>query len=109
MEDVGSDDIAEGRPVLGTSIREASTATDKEDANLVYDHTRFRRDKVKRRYFCFYHECRIIVERGAAIEEFDGHAPRIQAVLDAQGWTAMAEDHRPAVEVIVWEFYANIH
>jgi hypothetical protein len=30
-------------------------------------------------------------------------------VLDAQGWTAMAEDHHPVVEVILWEFYANIH
>jgi hypothetical protein len=30
-------------------------------------------------------------------------------VLDAQGWIGMVEDHRPVVEVIVWEFYANLH
>jgi hypothetical protein len=36
-------------------------------------------------------------------------APRVRAVLDAQGWTGMVEDHRPAVEVIVWEFYVNLH
>jgi hypothetical protein len=57
----------------------------------------------------YYHERRIIVEREATIEEFDVRAPRIRAVLDAQGWNAMVEDHRPPVEVIVWEFYANIH
>jgi hypothetical protein len=46
---------------------------------------------------------------GTAIKEFDEHAPRVQAMLDAQGWTDMVEDHRPAVEAIVWEFYANLH
>jgi hypothetical protein len=30
-------------------------------------------------------------------------------MLDAQGWTNMVEDHRPAVEAIVWEFYVNLH
>jgi hypothetical protein len=30
-------------------------------------------------------------------------------VLDVQGWTSMAEDHCPAVEAVVWEFYANLH
>jgi hypothetical protein len=43
------------------------------------------------------------------MEEFDERAPRIRVVLDAQGWTDMAEDHCPTMEVIVWEFYANIH
>jgi hypothetical protein len=56
MEDVGSDDTAKDRPILGASIREASTAMDEEDANLVYDHTRFQRDKVKHRYFRCYHK-----------------------------------------------------
>jgi hypothetical protein len=102
MEDVGSDDSVGDRSVPGTPIREASTATDEEDADLVYDHTRFRRDKVRCRYFHYYHERKIIVERGVAIEEFDGCASRIQAVLVTQGWTAMVEDHLPAVEVIVW-------
>jgi hypothetical protein len=83
MEDVGSDDTTGDRPVPGVPIREASAVTDEEDADLVYDHTRFQRDKVRRRYFPYYHKRRIIVERGTAIEEFDGCASRIRAVLDA--------------------------
>jgi hypothetical protein len=26
-----------------------------------------------------------------------------------KGWIDVVEDHRPAVEAIVWEFYANLH
>jgi hypothetical protein len=37
MEDVRSDDTAGHRPIPGAPIREASTATDEEDADLVYD------------------------------------------------------------------------
>jgi hypothetical protein len=107
--DTESDDTAEGGPVPGEPIREGNTATDRDDDDLVYDHTRFRWDKVKRRYTHYYHGRRIIIERGATIEEFDEHVSRVRAVLDAQGWTSMAEDHRPAVEAIVWEFYANLH
>jgi hypothetical protein len=47
--------------------------------------------------------------RGAIIEEFDERAPRVRAVLDAQGWTNMVEDHHLVVEAIVWEFYVNLH
>jgi hypothetical protein len=75
----------------------------------VYDHTRFRRDKVRRRYFRYYHGHMIIVERGAIIKEFNECAPRVWVVLDAQMWIDMVEDHHPAVEAIVWEFYANLH
>ena len=83
MEDVESDDIAKHRLGLGEPIREASTTTNEEDAELVYDHTRFWRDRVKRCYFRYYHEYRIIVERGGIIEEFDERALRVRAVLDA--------------------------
>jgi hypothetical protein len=109
--DVGteSDDTARGGPVPGEPIREGSTAMDRDDDDLVYDHTRFRRDKVRRRYTRYYHGRRIIIERGATIKEFDERASRVWAVLDAQGWTSMAEDHRPTVKTIVWEFYANLH
>jgi hypothetical protein len=69
MEDVKSDDAARHRPVPGEPIREASTTTDEKDAELVYDHTRFWRDKVRCRYFRYYHGCKIIIERGATIEE----------------------------------------
>jgi hypothetical protein len=107
--DTESDDTAEGRPVSIEPVREGSTTTDRDDDDLVYDHTCFRWDKVRRQYTRYYHGCRIIIERGAAIKEFDERAPRVRVVLDAQGWTSMAEDHRPAVEAVVWEFYANIH
>jgi hypothetical protein len=107
--DTESDNIAGGRPIPSEPIREGSTATDRDDDDLVYDHTRFRRDKVRRRYTRYYHGRRIIIERRAAIEEFDERAPRVRAMLDAQVWTSMVEDHRPAVEAIVWEFYVNLH
>jgi hypothetical protein len=97
MEDMESDDATKDRPILGELIREASTTMDEEDAELVFNHTRFRRDKVKRRYFRYYHGRRIIIERGATIEEFDECTPREQAVLDAQGWIDMVEDHRSAM------------
>jgi hypothetical protein len=83
MEDVESDDAARDRPVPSELIIEASTATDEEDAELVYDHTYFPRDKVRHRYFCYYHGSRIIIERGATIEEFDEPALRVRVVLDA--------------------------
>jgi hypothetical protein len=107
--DTESDDTVGGRPVLGEPIREGNTATDRDDDDLVYDHTHFRRDKVRHQYTHYYHRHRIIIERGTTIEEFDERAPRVRAMLDVQGWTSMAEDHRPAVEAIVWEFYANLH
>ena len=93
MKDVESDDAARHRPGPSEPIREASTATDEEDAELVYDHTHFWRDKVRRRYFCYYHGCMIIVKRGTIIEEFDECASRVWIVLDAKGWTDMVEDH----------------
>jgi hypothetical protein len=77
MEDVESDNAARDRPILGEPIREASTTTDEEDAKLVYDHTHFRRDKVRPRYFHYCHVPKIIVERGATIEEFDEHGVQI--------------------------------
>jgi hypothetical protein len=46
-EDVESDDATRDRLIPGELIRKASTATDEEDAKLVYDHTRFQRDKVR--------------------------------------------------------------
>ena len=49
------------------------------------------------------------MEREAIIEEFDERTPRVRAVLDAQGWTDMDEDHCPAIEEIVWELYVNLH
>jgi hypothetical protein len=104
MEDVESDAAAKDRSIPGEPIREASTAIDKEDTEVVYDHTRFRRDKVRRRYFRYYHGRRIIIGRGATIEEFDERAPRAWAMLDAQEWTNMVKDHGPAMETIVWEF-----
>jgi hypothetical protein len=109
MEDFESDDTTRDRLVPGEPIREASTATKEKDVELVYDHTCFRRDKVSRRYSRYYHGHRIIIEKGAAIEEFDERALKVQAVLDVQGWIDMIEDHCLEVETIVWEFYVNLH
>jgi hypothetical protein len=78
-----SDDTAGGRPVPGELIQKGSTATDRDDDDLVYDHTYFQRDKVRRRYTRYYHGHRIINKRGAAIEEFGELALRVRAVLDA--------------------------
>jgi hypothetical protein len=58
MEDVESDDDARDRLVPDEPIREAGTATNEEDAKLVYNHTRFWRDKVRRRYLRYYHRAR---------------------------------------------------
>ena len=109
MEDVESDDTTRDRPVPSEPIRGASTATNEEDAELVYNRTSFRRDKVRRHYFHYYDGRRIIVERRAIIEEFEERTPRVRAMLDAQGWTDMAEDHCPAIKEIVWEFSLNPH
>jgi hypothetical protein len=46
--DTESDDTVGDRPVPGEPIREGSTATDRDDDELVYDHIRFWRDKVRR-------------------------------------------------------------
>jgi hypothetical protein len=42
-----SDDTAKGRPAPGELIREGNTATDRDDDDLVYNQTRFWRDKIK--------------------------------------------------------------
>jgi hypothetical protein len=109
MEDVDGDDATRDKPVTGELIIETNTATNEEDSELVYNHTHFRRDKTRCRYFRYYHVPKIIIKRGAAIKEFNERASRVRAVLDAQGWTDMAKDHHPTVETIVWEFYANLH
>jgi hypothetical protein len=31
------------------------------------------------------------------VTDFDERTPRIRAVLKAQGWAEMVEDHRPAI------------
>ena len=82
MEDVESDDVARHKPSPGEAIRKASTTTNEEDAELVYNHTRFWRDKVMHCYIRYYHGQMIIVKKGAIIEEFDECASRVQAVLD---------------------------
>ena len=83
MEDVESNDAARHRLGPGEPIRETSTAMDEEDVELIYDHTHFQRDKIRRCYFHYYHGRWIIVERGAIIEEFEERALRVWAVLDA--------------------------
>jgi hypothetical protein len=55
MKDVESNDAARDRSGLGEPIREASIAMDKDDDDLIYDHTHFPRDKVRRGYFRYYY------------------------------------------------------
>jgi hypothetical protein len=43
------------------------------------------------------------------VVDLDACAPLIRAVLDAQGWMEMVEDHCPTIEDLVREFYANLH
>jgi hypothetical protein len=86
-----------------------SSATDTDDTNLIYDHTCFRKYKAYRRFVDNYKGRRVVVERGLMVTDFDEQAPPIQAVLEAQGWAAMVEDHRSAIVELVREFYANLH
>jgi hypothetical protein len=51
----------------------------------------------------------VAVERGVVVADFDERTPRIRAMLEAQGWAKMVEDHRPTIEELVWEFYTNLH
>jgi hypothetical protein len=61
--DTENDDTAGGRPVPGEPICEGSIATERDDDDLEYDHTRFQRDKVRHRYTRYYHGRWIIIER----------------------------------------------
>jgi hypothetical protein len=90
-------------------VADGSSAIDSDDADLVYDHTHFRKYKAYRRFADDYRGRRVAVERGLVVTDFDERALRIRAVLEAQGWTMMVEDHRPAIVELVREFYANLH
>jgi hypothetical protein len=90
-------------------IKEISSKTNRDDASYTYDRTRFIVNKAWRRYQTFYKDCKIIVERGFDMANLAHQAPRIQTVLDIQGWTNMVEDHHPIVVELVHEFYANLH
>ena len=48
------------------------------------------------------------MERGLTVTDFDECTPCIRVVLEAQGWVETVEDHCPAIEELVREFYANI-
>jgi hypothetical protein len=98
-----------GGPSPEAPVIEGSSATDTDDADLVYDHTRFRKYKAYRRFADDYRGCRVAIERGLVVIDIDERAPRIRAVLEAQGWAVMVEDHRPAIAELVQEFYANLH
>jgi hypothetical protein len=98
-----------GGPGPEAPVADNSSATDSDDADLVYDHTCFRKYKAYRRFTDDYKGCRVAVERGLVVIDFDERASHIRAVLEAQGWAAMVEDHRPVIVELVREFYANLH
>ena len=97
-----------GRPDLEAPVIKGSSAKDSDDADFVYDRTRFRKYKAFRR-FKYYDKRRVVVERGLEVAEFDVRVSLIQEVLEAQGWTKMLEDHCPSIEELVREFYTNLH
>jgi hypothetical protein len=88
---------------------EGCSATDMDNTNLVYDRTHFHKYKAYRRFEDDYKGHRLAVERGLVVKDFDERALCIQAVLEAQGWVEMVEDHCLVIEELVWEFYANLH
>ena len=99
-------------PVGGPSpqgpIKKACSSTDMGDGDLVYNRNRFHKFKAQCRYM-YYIKREIVVERGVEVANLNACAPRIQAVLDAQGWTELVEDHRPTIEDLVCEFYSNLY
>jgi hypothetical protein len=66
-------------------VIEGSSATYMDDADLVYDHTHFRKYKAYRRFTDDYKGCRVAVERGLIMTDFDERALRIRVALKAQG------------------------
>jgi hypothetical protein len=98
-----------GGPGPKAPVADGSSATDTDDADLVYDHTRFRKYKAYQRFADNYRGRRVAVERGLVVTNFDERAPHIRAVLEAQRWAAMVEDHQPAIAELVQEFYANLY
>lgn len=100
MEDI--DEALASEQDVEEFIREANSAIDEGDDDLIYDKDRFRK-------YTTYIDRLIVVERGVDIADLNTHAPWIRVVLDAQGWIDKVEDHRLAAEELVREFYAKIH
>jgi hypothetical protein len=98
-----------GEPSPEAPMIKGSSAIDQDDADLVYDRTCFRKYKAYQWFKDDYKGSRVAVERGLVVMDFNERAPCIQAVLEAQGWAEMLEDHRPAIAELVREFYANLH
>jgi hypothetical protein len=116
MEEAATEGLGPEVPIAPTGgpgpealVADGSSATDSDDANLVYDHTCFRKYMAYRRFADDYRGRWAAVERGLVVTDFDERTPHICAVLEAQGWAAMVEDHRPAIDELVREFYANLH
>jgi hypothetical protein len=89
-------------------IIEGSSATDSDDDDFVYDRERFCKYKAHHR-FKYYNKRRVVVKRGLEVADFDVRPLCIRKVLEAQGWTEMVKDYRPAIEELVREFYTNLH
>ena len=70
---------------LEAPVIEGSNATDLNDTDFVYDCTRLCKYKAYRRFKNDYNGCRVIVEGGLVVTDFDERPPCIQIVLKAQG------------------------
>jgi hypothetical protein len=106
MEDI--DEAPASRQDAAGFIKEANSAIDEGDDDLIYDKDCFQKYKPQQRYKAYIDRL-MVVEMGVDIADLDVRAPQIRVVLDAQGWTGMVGDHRLAAEELVREFYANIH
>ena len=83
MEDVETDDTTGSGSNSRGPIKEASSATDAEDDNLIYDRERLRKNKARRRYNFYNRDRRVIIERGVVVSDFDDCALRVRAALNA--------------------------
>jgi hypothetical protein len=70
-----------GGPSSEAPVIEGSSATDLDDANSVYDRTCFRKYKAHCRFKDDYNKCRVAVERGLVVADFDEHPPCIRTML----------------------------
>ena len=62
MEDVGTDDTTGSGSDSKGPIRKASSATNEEDKNLIYDQKCLKRNKARHHYDFYYRDHKVIVE-----------------------------------------------
>jgi hypothetical protein len=69
-----------GEPGLEIPVIEGSNVTDTDNADFIYDCTHFRKYKAYRRFKDYYRGCRVVMERGLVVMDFDECTPCIRAI-----------------------------